>query len=418
MNLIKRFRYKSVGLGKIFLLLFLHAIPAYAEEKPANETDKPIIAVQIGENTASWDPAPVTPMNLHLRRKERIGVHIHNVEFRYAQQPTLATTPGKTDDQFSSPTSELEVSGFILPDMLYFQTVVEPRDSLGRGLGDSIAGKIDPTNAPTGIVRDAFGDFIISDPGLAIRFGQQRIPFGVETQTPGGLLPFINRAYLDYKVAHNAGPENTKFGNAEFMQERDIGIQIRGQFPGIEYALGTFNGSGINVNDTNNSKDWVGRLGFAPVPGLRIGVSTYYGIQTDLTKVDVVRNRVAGDFELNQNLVPRFRILGEYVEGQDGPFERNTWYVSGFYELFSQSSASSPGLLLSARYEEMHDSDDYYRTTAGLTYYFLNGVNSGTGYWQQVKFQLNYEIRSHGNSSPSTDPLAQNMLLGQVTVRY
>ena len=56
---------------------------------------------------------------------------------------------------------------------------------------------------------------------------------------------------------------------------RDIGIQIGGGFlkkngiPVIEYRLGFFNGSGINLADTaNDAKDIVGRLVINPVKGL------------------------------------------------------------------------------------------------------------------------------------------------------
>ncbi|MHB8481863.1 MAG: hypothetical protein ACYDBV_03880 [Nitrospiria bacterium] len=371
-----------------------------------------------------YSKAPYTPMQINLRRKEQFGIHLHNIEFRYSDQPGLSIAPGKTNDPFSIATGELEFSGFVLPGTLYFQVVIDPRDVLGKGLGDSIAGKIDPANTPSGIVRDAFGDLVIAEPQLIFRFGQQRIPFGIEAQTPGGLLPFIDRAYMDFKTAHNTGPENTGFGNAELIQERDIGFQIRGtllHLPDLDYAVGLFNGSGINVNDTNNSKDWVGRVGFVPVPGLRFGLSGYNGTQTDLLKEEVPRNRIGGDFELNQDFIPKARFMGEWVDGPDGSFDRRTWYLSGFYELISQKLPGSPGLLFALRYEEMHDNDDYSRWTCGLTWYFLNAVNPVTGYWQQVKFQLNDEVRNHNippGGSASTDPLAENLLLAQMTVRY
>ena len=379
---------------------------------------------------SDYEKAPYTPMLLHLRRQERFGIHLHNLEARYSDQAGLATSSGTTKSQFQVATAELEASGYIFPGLLFAQVVIEPRDNLGRGLGDSIAKNIPPgNNAPSGILRDGFADLVLSEPEMVIRVGQQRIPFGVEPQTPGGLLPFTSRAYLDLKLTRNAGLDNTKFSNAEFIQERDIGVQTRGRLWGdkFDYALGVFNGAGINVNDTNNSKDFIGRLGFNPHRGLRFGVSGYRGTQLDIQQETGVRNRVGGDFEVTQDLIPRFRFMGEAADGRDGPFERRTWYLSGFYELIPQRTPTSPGLLLGVRYEQMKQnigsSDDniYDRWTFGLNYYFLNAVKMSSGYWQQVKFQLEYEIRKHNSLSAaanSTDTFAHNFLIAQLTVRY
>jgi len=380
---------------------------------------------------SDYEKAPYTPMLLHLRRQERFGFHLHNLEGRYSDQAGLNTdTPGNTKSQFQVATAELEASGYIFPGLLFAQVVIEPRDNLGRGLGDSIAKNIPPgNNAPSGILRDGFADLVLSEPEMVIRVGQQRIPFGIEPQTPGGLLPFTSRAYLDLKLTRNPGLDNTKFSNAEFIQERDIGVQTRGRLWGdkFDYALGVFNGAGINVSDTNNSKDFIGRLGFNPHRGLRFGVSGYEGTQVDIQKASGLRNRIGGDFELTQDLLPRFRFMGEAADGRDGPFERRTWYLSGFYELIPQRTPTSPGLLLGVRYEEMKQniggSDDniYDRWTFGLNYYFLNAVKMSSGYWQQVKFQLEYEIRKHNSLSAaanSTDTFAHNFLIAQLTVRY
>ena len=168
-------------------------------------------------------------------------------------------------------------------------------------------------------------------------------------------------------------------------------------------------------------------MGFNPHRGLRFGVSGYEGTQVDIQKNSVLRNRVGGDFELTQDLLPRFRFMGEAADGRDGPFERRTWYLAGFYELIPQRTPTSPGLLLGVRYDQMkqdvgsNDDNIYDRWTVGLNYYFLNAVNLSSGYWQQVKFQLEYEIRKHTSPSDvalSTDAFAHNFLIAQLTVRY
>jgi hypothetical protein len=413
--------------------LLIGVASSYGEEL-SNTEPPPTPIVPVKENVlekfhkgfvspdAVYTKAPDTPMQLKLHRSEQFGIHLHNIGFRYTDQPDLDFPPGQAGSQFQIATSELEFSGLLIPEFLYAQVVIEPRDLLGRGLGDSVAGKIDPKNAPAGIVRDAFFDFLVAEPYLFLRMGQQRIPFGIEVQTPGGVLPFINRAYLDLKVPHSPGAQNTAFGNAEFLQERDIGIQTRGYIldtPRLNYAVGIFNGSGINVNDTNDSKDLVGRMGFAPHPGFRLGFSGYKGNQSNIQDVTVSRDRVGGDIEVTPALIPRFRLMGEGASGQDGPFWRGAWYISGFYELIHQQTPVSPSLWLAVRYDELRDSDTYTRTTIGLTYYFLDAVNASTGYWQQMKFQVNYEVRNHPDSTIAPpDIFAKDLLVAQITARY
>jgi hypothetical protein len=377
-----------------------------------------------------YDPAPYTPMLQKLHRQERFGLHIHNVEVRYSDQPGLTTT---SHSQFQAATAELEASGFVFPGLVFVQVVVEPRDNLGRGLGDSIAKNIPPgNNAPTGILRDAFVDLVLNEPGSTVRLGQQRIPFGIEPQTPGGLLPFTSRSYLDLKLTRNPGQDNTQYSNAEFVQERDYGVQTRGRLwdGKFDYAVGAFNGAGINVNDTNNSKDVVGRLGFNPYKGLRFGISGYEGQQVNILSQTANRNRVGGDFELTQDLLPRFRLMGEAAQGYDGPFQRKAWYVQSFYEIIPQATPKSPGLLFGVRYDKMkenasevggRDDNIFKRWTVGFNYYFLNAVSRSTGYWQQVKFQLEYEFRKHDSTTTALeakDTFDHDFIIAQMTFRY
>src|SRR5437773_2597763 len=106
-----------------------------------------------------YEKAPYTPMLLHLRRQERLGFHLHNIEPRYSDQAGLATSSGTTKSQFQLATAELEASGYLFPGLLFGQVVIEPRDNVGRGLGDSIAKNILPgNNAPSGILRRGFAD--------------------------------------------------------------------------------------------------------------------------------------------------------------------------------------------------------------------------------------------------------------------
>jgi hypothetical protein len=381
---------------------------------------------------SEYQMAPASTMLLHLRRPERFGFHLHNIQAQYFDQPDLAGTTGTSKSQFKINSAELEASGYLFPGLLYAQVVVDARDTAGRGLGDSIAKNINPNNSPQGILRDAFADLVLKEPEAVIRVGQQRIPFGIENQTPGGLLPFINRSFVDFKVTRNASAVATadvnRYSNAEFNQERDIGVQARGRLWGdyFDYALGAFNGAGINVSDTNSSKDAIGRLGFNPHPGLRLGISGYRGTQLDILKASGVRNRVASDFEVTHDLILRLHIMGEMADGRDEHFHRFAWYLQGMFEIIPQRTPTSPMLLVKFRYDEFRDNlgvgdNNYTRRTVGLDYYFLNAVKMSSGYWQQVKFQLEYELRSHAAISLAGfngDVFGQDMIIAQLAVRY
>jgi len=384
-------------------------------------------------NDSEYQKAPASTMLLHLRRQERIGFHLHNIQAQYFDQPDLAGTTGATKSQFKINSAELEVSGYLLPGLLYAQVVVDARDTAGRGLGDSVAKNIPPgNNAPQGILRDAFADLVLKEPEAVVRVGQQRIPFGIEPQTPGGLLPFINRSFVDFKVTRNASAVATadvnRYSNAEFNQERDIGVQARGRLWGdyVDYALGAFNGAGINVSDTNSSKDAIGRLGFNPHPGLRLGISGYRGTQIDILKASGVRNRVGSDFEVTHDLIPRLHIMGEMADGRDEHIHRFAWYLQGMFEIMPQGTPTAPLLQVKYRYDQFRDNlgvgdNNYNRRTVGFDYYFLNAVKMSSGYWQQVKLQVEYEMRSHtavNLAGFNGDAFGQDMIIAQLAVRY
>jgi tetrahydromethanopterin S-methyltransferase subunit G len=112
---------------------------------------------------------------------------------------------------------------------------------------------------------DAYGEIKLAD-YFTITAGQFKIPFSMEN-----LAPVNKMEMIDFSQVVEALVARTKdvIGN---QNGRDIGVQFGGtifkikDLPLIEYRLGVFNGSGINVADTANSaKDIVGRLIFTPL---------------------------------------------------------------------------------------------------------------------------------------------------------
>ncbi|MEG0011640.1 MAG: porin [Muribaculaceae bacterium] len=109
---------------------------------------------------------------------------------------------------------------------------------------------------------------------------------------------------------------------------RDIGASIYGGFfktrkgfNMIEYAVGVFNGNGMNLNDNNKSKDLSGRLTLQPAEGLKISGSYYWGeYGVDYSK----RTRYCVGASYNGRYV---NARGEYIAGTTGTINSDGCYV-------------------------------------------------------------------------------------------
>ena len=142
-------------------------------------------------------------------------------------------------------------------------------------------------NSSTATLQDAYGDVHFWD-AIRFRFGKFKEPVGLERLMNDRYLEFVERSYPSQLVA-----------------DRDIGFQVWGQpfDKVVEYQLGLFNGVPDNVSnangttnefDTNNSKDFVGRIFLRPfvttgneyVRGLGLGIGGSYGSERGSTVVD------------------------------------------------------------------------------------------------------------------------------------
>ena len=114
----------------------------------------------------------------------------------------------------------------------------------------------------------------------------------------------------------------------------------------LDYYLAVLNGAGIDVQDNNEFKDFVGRLAFHPVKPLSIGVNYYNGFDrfTSSPTKDQNRIRWGGDALLD---LGRFTARGEWLKAEEGnsnPIVHEGWYAQGSYflvpKIFSSSSAT------------------------------------------------------------------------------
>ncbi|MDR0815476.1 MAG: OprO/OprP family phosphate-selective porin, partial [Bacteroidales bacterium] len=126
-------------------------------------------------------------------------------------------------------------------------------------------------------VLDAIVKWKIS-PSLNLQAGQFHTPFSLENPYAPQKLESIEYSLV---VSHLSGYSDEVSGVSS--TGRDIGIQLAGGFIQrdgytlIDYAVGLFNGSGINTTDNNKSKDFSGIVSVHPVKPLTLAVFHYNG---------------------------------------------------------------------------------------------------------------------------------------------
>ncbi len=216
---------------------------------------------------------------------------------------------------------------------------------------------------------------------LSFRAGQFKIPFSRENIVSSSALDFIDRAQV---VEALVGRSGDVIGN---QNGRDIGLQFGGSFPGhdstrlVEYAIGMFDGSGINMPDKNNAKDICGRVVIHPVPHLELGGSYYDGFDVwGSPAIGRRRERSGLEFEYRDR---SFSAAGEFIAGTDGTTKREGWYLQAAYFLIGDR------LLICGRYDAYNP--DKFSGYSLSTDYVLGATYVIFG---QMKFQANYLLRT------------------------
>ena len=205
-------------------------------------------------------------------------------------------------DSFELPKAELALEGLWRDYMRVYLSV----DGVKDGLLNSAYLELFPRN---------------QSERFCFRFGQFRVPFGLEPQTPLYELLFLDRSFLtDYAFCGlRAAPDST-----DLDLRYDTGFGIFGYLTGkkggegfaIDYGLGLFNGSGRNNAENDSRKTFCGRVGFRLAKWLTVGGS-YYDGSTDTGTDEFSRRRRGADLFLG--LKDGFNITFEYIHAKDNP---------------------------------------------------------------------------------------------------
>jgi phosphate-selective porin OprO and OprP len=249
---------------------------------------------------------------------------------------------------------------------------------------------------------DAYGEIKLAD-YFSITAGQFKIPFSLENLASSNKMEMIDRSQV---VEALVARGKDVIGN---QNGRDIGIQVSGTFlkindqPLIEYRLGVYNGSGINVLDTaNKAKDIVGRLIFTPLKGFSFGGGFYNGwdkaIKPDVAGNSQFRNRYGVELSY---VTTRLSLKGEYISGKDGKTNRAGWYIQSGYFLIPLK------LQVLGKYD-VYDTNTSSADNISTNYAF--GANYNFNSWSRL--QAFYTIRNEEGTALKNNYLSVQYQIG------
>jgi phosphate-selective porin len=226
---------------------------------------------------------------------------------------------------------------------------------------------VDAVKSP--ILIDAQIDWTLR-PAAAFRFGQFKVPFSQESLLSGADLDFVERSQAVLKLAP---------GQDLGCSGRDIGILFTGRASILEYAIGMFNGAGINKADTNNQKDLAARLTVRPAAGLSLAASVYDGrYSAQSGNAPVTRDRAGVEAAWTGRALS---LKGEYIWARDGEVDRSGGYLQAGIFL-------RPGKIQALVRFDAYDKDGgapgdrSEAWTAGLNWFFAG----------RTKLQVNYVL--------------------------
>ena len=398
---------------------------------------------------------------------DKFNIGLNALQFLYTHQDAHVVE-GKSQDNLSIRRSELLFYGRIneyVPKwhaLSEFQSIGLANNTPGCAAGSPCNTQPTGTAASATFFRESYIDYR-PIPAIApylnfIRMGIFRMPFGIFTETSGGIRDVISSPFLTSVGSGtiNRAGSNANVGTIEFLQERDFFVDVRGTlFNRLEYVGGIMNNNNFEANansiGANGPKVGYGRVRFL-VTDISFVSFTLIAGESNNTNTQIngrgkgSLDRYGVDFRYTSRYLPGFMMQGEYWQGHDGANQtsvgvpaqgsclnvaacggnaapgvmRRTWYVLGKYYI-------SRGLFEKFEPVVMYDwfnpdtsssNNLYYRTIVGFNYYFENLPPK-----IQTKIQVNYEFRHHSGSGPGTspnqfDPFAQNAFFLLFQVRY
>ncbi|WP_423148317.1 porin [Rubrolithibacter danxiaensis] len=237
-----------------------------------------------------------------------------------------------------------------------------------------------------------------------ISAGQFKIPISYENLMGSQKLETIDRSQV---VEALVARGKDVIGN---HNGRDIGVQLNGSFVKLEnnylfdYAIGIFDGAGINTTDNNEKKDFAGRLTIHPLSGLDISANYYNGLgkwAASNTAQPVSRGRERVGFDVHYLRGP-LSLTGEYIKGKDADSKKEGWYAQAAVFVFPKK------VQLVAKYD---DFDPNTAVAQDISHWYIGGLNYFFTNWS--KLQVNYTVKDEQALETHN-----NLLSAQLTLQF
>lgn len=398
---------------------------------------------------------------------DKFNIGLNALQFLYSHQ-NAQVAEGKSQDNLSIRRSEFLMYGKIneyIPKwhaLFEFQSISLASNTPGCEAGTPCNTQPVGTPLSATFFRESYIDFRPM-PSIApnlnfIRMGAFRMPFGIFTETSGGIRDVISSPFLTSVGSGtiNRNGSNSSVGTIEFLQERDYFADVRGTlFHRVEYVGGIMNNNNFTANASaigaNGAKVGYGRVRFMATDISFLSFTLLAG-ESNNTNTQIngrgkgAFDRYGVDFRYTSRYLPGFMMQGEYWQGHDGANQtsvgipaqgacldvaqcggnsapgvmRRTWYMLGKYFISSGPLENFEPVVMYDWFDPdtKLSNDLYTRTIVGFNYYFENLPPK-----IQTKLQINYEFRHHsgsgpGTSVPNTDQFAQNAFFVMFQVRY
>lgn len=240
-------------------------------------------------------------------------------------------------------------------------------------------------------------------PEFKLRVGQYKQPFMLENVYSPTTLGAVSITEGTRYMSGIGG--DVLQGN---MAGRDLGIMATGEafklndgHRLLEYSLGVFNGSGVNMRDNNSTKDVIGMLKLRPVKPLMLTTSFIIGrghALADSPYGDIVagenyrRQRWSAGLEFKYGPL---MLRSEYTRGRNGDIKSRAFYAEAWLRLYK-------GLELVANYDFLDRNTALSREEQELfpTYTETGNYTIGLQYWVwkrcRVASQYVYSDRTTG----------------------
>lgn len=290
--------------------------PPTGTPAPTAASVAPAEADSVTTPTRTAPPLPNPPAPARLAAADQgwleIGGLLQFWAFRSSRDDAVTST-------FRVRRAELKFSGEILPETLAYKVMVDPAKVLEtRDTTVDVEGQEPEPTTPGSVTVAQPADKLSLFQDFAITYLSEFADVSVGQFKNG----------LSYEGFNSSSrlllPERAPVSR-EYGDERDIGVSVEKDFEHFTYFVGVFNGTGLNLRDTNNQKDLAVRLELLPVEGLLFGAAGYTPLGE--RELPTTRDRVEADVRLDvANLV----VQAEYLRGWDGPSDAQVT-GHGFY---------------------------------------------------------------------------------------